>query len=114
MARCDYKGPCIVVAWTQAGLKFGGFTPAGFMSSDDYTATWGAFLFCFQDGAREPTVLRKVGSSTVSTLCSQLYPQTSCSSEGPAREDASSGASTAWCGRRWRSERAWPAAQPLP
>ena len=59
MARCDYKGPCVVVAWTQAGLKFGGFTPAGFMSSDDYTATWGAFLFCFEDGAREPIVLPK-------------------------------------------------------
>ena len=95
MARCDYKGPCVVVAWTQAGLKFGGFTPAGFMSSDDYTATWGAFLICFPDGAQEPTVLRKVASSAASTLSSQLYQQSSCSPEtrqqtelGPSRSAA--------------------------
>lgn len=41
---------------------FGGFSPICHMSSDDYTSSWSAFLFCFPGGARTPTVLRKVGT----------------------------------------------------
>ncbi|KAK9840547.1 hypothetical protein WJX81_008453 [Elliptochloris bilobata] len=61
--RCDYKGPCVVVARTQAGVVFGGFNPVGWMSADDYTSAWGAFLFSFPDSTGTPAALPKIGSS---------------------------------------------------
>jgi len=61
--RCDFKGPCVVLARTEGGAVFGGFNPCGFMSTDDYASSWTAFLFCFPGGARTPTVLRKARRS---------------------------------------------------
>ncbi|CAO2141394.1 unnamed protein product [Urochloa humidicola] len=75
--RCDFKGPCVVIGYTAgAGLKFGGFTPEGYRSTDDYYDTLDAFLFYWPPEASEatdfsssssspapPVVLRKVGGS---------------------------------------------------
>uniref|UniRef100_A0A0D3HJP8 TLDc domain-containing protein n=1 Tax=Oryza barthii TaxID=65489 RepID=A0A0D3HJP8_9ORYZ len=46
--RCDFKGPCVVVGRTAAaggGVRFGGFSPEGYRSTDDYYDTLDAFLF---------------------------------------------------------------------
>ncbi|KAL6868344.1 hypothetical protein ACP4OV_015189 [Aristida adscensionis] len=71
--RCDFKGPCVVVGRTAAGaggLRFGGFSPEGYRSTDDYYDTLDAFLFYWPEPepgapapapATPPVVLRKVG-----------------------------------------------------
>ena len=64
--NCDFKGPCVVVATTVNGNRFGGFNPVGWRSTDDYSASFNAFLFFWpaqhaQDSA--PVLLRKVGGS---------------------------------------------------
>ncbi|CAO2148496.1 unnamed protein product [Urochloa humidicola] len=73
--RCDFKGPCVVLGYTAgAGLKFGGFNPEGYRSTDDYYDTLDAFLFYWPPEGVEaaesssssspaPVVLRKVGGS---------------------------------------------------
>ncbi|CAN6381082.1 unnamed protein product [Urochloa humidicola] len=74
--RCDFKGPCVVVGYTTAtgggGLKFGGFSPEGYRSTDDYYDTLDAFLFYWPEtteaaespaAAPPPVVLPKVGGS---------------------------------------------------
>ncbi|WVZ53072.1 hypothetical protein U9M48_004060 [Paspalum notatum var. saurae] len=43
--RCDFKGPCVVVGYTGGGFRFGGFSPEGYRSTDDYYDTLDAFLF---------------------------------------------------------------------
>ncbi|EEE51860.1 hypothetical protein OsJ_33388 [Oryza sativa Japonica Group] len=43
--RCDFKGPCVVVGRTGGGVRFGGFSPEGYRSTDDYYDTLDAFLF---------------------------------------------------------------------
>jgi len=43
--RCDFKGPCVVVGYTDCGFRFGGFSPEGYRSTDDYYDTLDAFLF---------------------------------------------------------------------
>lgn len=68
--RCDFKGPCVVVGYTDGGgFKFGGFSPEGYRSTDDYYDTLDAFLFYWPaleggaDAGTDPVVLPKVGGS---------------------------------------------------
>ncbi|OEL35702.1 hypothetical protein BAE44_0003280 [Dichanthelium oligosanthes] len=72
--RCDFKGPCVVVGYTDGDFKFGGFSPEGYRSTDDYYDTLDAFLFYWPEPvpaeAAEaspppppPVVLPKVGGS---------------------------------------------------
>lgn len=62
--RCDFKGPCVVVGYTDGGFRFGGFSPEGYRSTDDYYDTLDAFLFYWPEAAAEaPVVLPKVGGS---------------------------------------------------
>ncbi|CAN6362771.1 unnamed protein product [Urochloa humidicola] len=68
--RCDFKGPCVVVGYTTGGgLKFGGFSPEGYRSTDDYYDTLEAFLFYWPEATEQasesspPVVLPKVGGS---------------------------------------------------
>uniref|UniRef100_A0A061S6C0 TLDc domain-containing protein n=1 Tax=Tetraselmis sp. GSL018 TaxID=582737 RepID=A0A061S6C0_9CHLO len=61
--RVDLKGPCVIYAETSEGVRFGGFNPQGFCSSDDYTSSFSAFLFCWPPGSDEVVVLKKVGGS---------------------------------------------------
>lgn len=68
--RCDFKGPCVVVGYTAGGsFRFGGFSPEGYRSTDDYYDTLDAFLFYWPPAAPEdtaaavPVVLPKVGGS---------------------------------------------------
>ena len=70
------QGPCVVVGYTGGGFLFGGFSPEGYRSTDDYYDTLDAFLFYWPDqlaapaeAATEtsplppPVVLPKVGGS---------------------------------------------------
>ena len=60
------KGPAVVVAWTTDGVRFGGFNPEGFKSSDDYDASFDAFLFCWPRAAPDECIkLKKVGWAAV-------------------------------------------------
>ncbi|KAF0896745.1 hypothetical protein E2562_027270 [Oryza meyeriana var. granulata] len=63
--RCDFKGPCVVVGSTAGGgLRFGGFSPEGYRSTDDYYDTLDAFLFYWPEAAAAaPVMLPKVGGS---------------------------------------------------
>ncbi|BAF27884.1 Os11g0220300 [Oryza sativa Japonica Group] len=68
--RCDFKGPCVVVGRTGGGVRFGGFSPEGYRSTDDYYDTLDAFLFYWPEtdtdaAAKEAAVvvLPKVGGS---------------------------------------------------
>ncbi|KAL0303474.1 UNVERIFIED_CONTAM: hypothetical protein Sradi_6215500 [Sesamum radiatum] len=63
--KCDFKGPCVIVGYTNKSLKFGAFNPEGYRSTDDYYDTFDAFLFYWPDDANEngPIVLPKVGGS---------------------------------------------------
>ncbi|RLM58699.1 uncharacterized protein C2845_PM18G04490 [Panicum miliaceum] len=68
--RCDFKGPCVVVGRTGGGFRFGGFSPEGYRSTDDYYDTLDAFLFYWPEPApvaeaaeAPPVVLPKVGGS---------------------------------------------------
>ncbi|GJN28067.1 hypothetical protein PR202_gb16148 [Eleusine coracana subsp. coracana] len=70
--QCDFKGPCVVVGRTDGGLRFGGFNPEGYRSTDDYYDTLDAFLFYWPEAsaagetetsAAMPVVLPKVGGS---------------------------------------------------
>ncbi|KAK3232955.1 hypothetical protein CYMTET_56724 [Cymbomonas tetramitiformis] len=59
--RCDFKGPSLVIARTDKGLRFGGFNPSGWASTDDYCDNANAFLFHWPAKAAEATILPKVG-----------------------------------------------------
>jgi hypothetical protein len=66
--RCDFKGPCVVVGYTAGAgsVRFGGFSPEGYRSTDDYYDTLDAFLFYWPavtDDEAGPVVLPKVGGS---------------------------------------------------
>lgn len=61
--HCNMKGPCVVYAVTSTGARFGGFNSEGFKSSDDYSPSSKAFLFCWPKSAAEPVLLSKVGGT---------------------------------------------------
>ncbi|AAF81351.1 Contains similarity to an unknown protein At2g35330 gi/3608154 from Arabidopsis thaliana BAC T32F12 gb/AC005314. It contains a zinc finger, C3HC4 type (RING finger) domain PF/00097. ESTs gb/AV536704, gb/Z34749 and gb/Z33834 come from this gene [Arabidopsis thaliana] len=62
--RCDFKGPCVIIAYTKdKSFKFGGFSPEGYRSTDDYYDTFDAFLFYWLEDCDDPIVLPKVGGS---------------------------------------------------
>ncbi|KAF5734279.1 hypothetical protein HS088_TW16G00726 [Tripterygium wilfordii] len=58
---CDFKGPCVIIGYTNKSFKFGAFNPEGYRSTDDYYDTFDAFLFYWRDN--EPFILPKVGGS---------------------------------------------------
>ncbi|KAL5550909.1 hypothetical protein UlMin_001085 [Ulmus minor] len=61
---CDFKGPCVIIGYTNNSFKFGAFNPEGYRSTDDYYDTFDAFLFYWADNAGDdPFVLPKVGGS---------------------------------------------------
>lgn len=56
----------MIIGYTNKSLKFGGFNPEGYRSTDDYYDTFDAFLFYWIDNAKAedgPIVLPKVGGS---------------------------------------------------
>ncbi|KAF5190983.1 Tldc domain protein [Thalictrum thalictroides] len=62
----DFKGPCVVIGYTNKSFKFGAFNPEGYRSTDDYYDTFDAFLFYWIDDKQletKPIVLPKVGGS---------------------------------------------------
>ncbi|KAE9447876.1 hypothetical protein C3L33_20222, partial [Rhododendron williamsianum] len=62
----DFKGPCVIIGWTNNSFKFGAFNPEGYRSTDDYYETFDAFLFYWEKNDQttdEPIVLPKVGGS---------------------------------------------------
>ncbi|CAK9173378.1 unnamed protein product [Ilex paraguariensis] len=64
---CDFKGPCVIIGYTNKSFKFGAFNPEGYRSTDDYYDTFDAFLFYWTDHEKiddeQPIVLPKVGGS---------------------------------------------------
>ena len=58
--HCNMKGPCVIYAVTSTGARFGGFNSEGFKSSDDYSPSSKAFLFCWPQSEEQPIILRKV------------------------------------------------------
>ncbi|KAL5862536.1 hypothetical protein ACOSQ3_000050 [Xanthoceras sorbifolium] len=61
---CDFKGPCVIIGYTDKSFKFGAFNPEGYRSTDDYYETFDAFLFYWlDDNATDPIILPKVGGS---------------------------------------------------
>ena len=57
--RCNMKGPCVIYAVTSSGARFGGFNSEGFRSSNDYSPSSKAFLFCWPQSEEDPVILRK-------------------------------------------------------
>eukprot|EP00873_Tetraselmis_striata_P018757 jgi/Tetstr1/439021/TSEL_027513.t1 len=51
--KVDQKGPCVVYAEAEAGVRFGGFNSEGFSSSDDYAASFAEFLSCWPGSGKE-------------------------------------------------------------
>lgn len=67
------KGPCVIYCETEKGARFGGFNSEGFKSSDDYSSSSKAFLFCWTASDKEPIILRKVHSyQAVTHICGTL------------------------------------------
>ncbi|PON57075.1 TLDc domain containing protein [Parasponia andersonii] len=64
---CDFKGPCVIIGYTNKSFKFGAFNPEGYRSTDDYYDTFDAFLFYWIDNTKVdddgPIVLPKIGGS---------------------------------------------------
>ncbi|KAL2474463.1 hypothetical protein Adt_35199 [Abeliophyllum distichum] len=62
---CDFKGPCVIIGYTNKSFKFGAFNPEGYRSTDDYYDTFDAFLFYWaqKNDQNEPFVLPKIGGS---------------------------------------------------
>ncbi|XP_031288139.1 uncharacterized protein LOC116146826 [Pistacia vera] len=61
---CDFKGPCVIIGYTNKSFKFGAFNPEGYRSTDDYYDTFDAFLFYWIDNEEiDPFILPKVGGS---------------------------------------------------
>ncbi|CAN6486354.1 unnamed protein product [Victoria cruziana] len=62
--NCDFKGPCVIIGYTNNLFKFGAFNPEGYRSTDDYYDTFDAFLFYWKgEGHTDPIILPKVGGS---------------------------------------------------
>ncbi|XP_057977108.1 uncharacterized protein LOC131164140 [Malania oleifera] len=62
--QCDFKGPCVIIGYTNKSFKFGAFNPEGYRSTDDYYDTFDAFLFYWtHNDQSEPINLPKVGGS---------------------------------------------------
>ncbi|GLT81233.1 hypothetical protein SLA2020_526280 [Shorea laevis] len=61
----DFKGPCVIIGYTNKSFKFGAFNPEGYRSTDDYYDTFDAFLFCWPEDEQtdDPIILPKVGGS---------------------------------------------------
>ncbi|CAI9095420.1 OLC1v1031373C1 [Oldenlandia corymbosa var. corymbosa] len=65
----DFKGPCVIIGYTDEGFKFGAFNPEGYRSTDDYYDSFDAFLFYWtgkeddDHQGEEPIKLGKVGGS---------------------------------------------------
>ncbi|KAJ6347824.1 hypothetical protein OIU76_004338 [Salix suchowensis] len=60
----DFKGPCVIIGYTNKSFKFGAFSPEGYRSTDDYYDTFDAFLFYWTDTENaDPIILPKVGGS---------------------------------------------------
>ncbi|KAJ4848021.1 hypothetical protein Tsubulata_009354 [Turnera subulata] len=61
----DFKGPCVIIGYTDKSFKFGAFNPEGYRSTDDYYDSFDAFLFYWPDNEKidDPIVLPKVGGS---------------------------------------------------
>ena len=53
----DGKGSAVVVALSKSGKLFGGYNPLGWMSSDDYGNSNGAFLW-FQDNSKNKVAIK--------------------------------------------------------
>ncbi|XP_057520328.1 uncharacterized protein LOC130800737 [Amaranthus tricolor] len=61
---CDFKGPCVIIGYTNNPFKFGAFNPEGYRSTDDYYDSFDAFLFYWQEEEKsDPIILPKVGGS---------------------------------------------------
>ncbi|KAK2410249.1 hypothetical protein QL285_045623 [Trifolium repens] len=60
---CDFKGPCVIIGYTNNSFKFGAFNPEGYRSTDDYYETFDAFLFYWIENKTDPIILPKVGGS---------------------------------------------------
>ncbi|CAO2819538.1 unnamed protein product [Amaranthus hypochondriacus] len=62
---CDFKGPCVIIGYTNTPFKFGAFNPEGYRSTDDYYDSFDAFLFYWQEEGNnpDPIILPKVGGS---------------------------------------------------
>ncbi|KAI7989124.1 hypothetical protein LOK49_LG13G01785 [Camellia lanceoleosa] len=62
---CDFKGPCVIIGYTNKSFKFGAFNPEGYRSTDDYYDTFDPFLFYWAEDNenKEPIILPKVGGS---------------------------------------------------
>ncbi|XWS49236.1 hypothetical protein CRYUN_Cryun13aG0146600 [Craigia yunnanensis] len=68
---CDFKGPCVIIGYTDKSFKFGEFNPEGYKSTDDYYNTFDAFLFSWTDNKEtNPIILPKIG------LWAGLHPDT--------------------------------------
>ncbi|CAI9782284.1 unnamed protein product [Fraxinus pennsylvanica] len=54
---CDFKGPCVIIGYTNKSFKFGAFNPEGYRSTDDYYYTFDAYLFywALENDQNEPT-----------------------------------------------------------
>lgn len=62
---CDFKGPCVIIGYTNTSFKFGAFSSEGYRSTDDYYESFDPFLFYWahNDGPGQPVILPKVGGS---------------------------------------------------
>ncbi|KAJ1428944.1 TLDc domain [Sesbania bispinosa] len=60
---CDFKGPCVIIGYTNKSFKFGAFNPEGYRSTDDYCDTFDPFLFYWIDNETKPIILPKIGGS---------------------------------------------------
>ncbi|KAB1215884.1 hypothetical protein CJ030_MR4G010991 [Morella rubra] len=61
---CDFKGPCVIIGYTNKAFKFGAFNPEGYRSTDDYYDTFDPFLFYWTDNEKiDPIILPKIGGS---------------------------------------------------
>lgn len=63
--KCDFKGPCVIIGYTNSDFKFGAFNPEGYRSTDDYYDSFDPFLFYWPEVGHGdgPVVLPKVGGS---------------------------------------------------
>jgi len=69
---CDGKGPCVIVAETEDGHRFGGFSPEGSSSDGESVDSFKAFLFCWPDGWGgddvRPWICDKIGGAEGAVL----------------------------------------------
>ncbi|XP_050233829.1 uncharacterized protein LOC126682265 [Mercurialis annua] len=59
----DFKGPCVIIGYTNNSFKFGAFNPEGYRSTDDYYDSFDSFLFYWTETDHEIVILPKVGGS---------------------------------------------------